>query len=382
MRVFYVVTAAVSARSFLLSHFRTLKDSGHDVYLICNPDNISKELAELETIEVIEVPISPSISPFKDIVSAGRLVWVVLRLRPDVIHSHMSKAGLIGAIAGFLSRVKVRIYHNHGMALFSSSGVKRILLQFVERITCALSSEVIFCSLSTREMAHEFGVCSKNKSIVLGQGTISGVDIDKYHLSMSEEDRINYKNNLGISNQVLMVGFVGRVVPHKGIEDLIEAWIRLPSLIHERVGLLVAGEVSGSPLESKFLSFVDKFENVYYLGRRSDIEKIYQVLDLIVLPSFHEGFPYSILEAQSVGVPAIVTMVPGNTDSVKDSVTGLHIPVNNPTSLAESIEYLIENESKRKEMSRAARDRVKLHFQDRIVQQKLVMFYKQIADRL
>ena len=109
------------------------------------------------------------------------------------------------------------------------------------------------------------------------------------------------------------------------------------------------------------MKFCEANNNVQYLGRRPNIEEIYEIFDVLVLPSWHEGFPYSVLEAQCMGVPAIVTEVTGNIDAIENGKTGLHVPKNDAEALANAISTLVNNDNIRHEMSKAARNRIQQH---------------------
>ena len=377
-RVVYLTAAGSSAKSFLSSHFTSLKRDGFDVTLICTPDVKGHQVAEQAGINFHPVVINTNFSPFADLLSLVKLIQAFKKIQPHVVHGHMSKAGLLSMIAATACRVKVRIYHNHGMAFLSSEGLKKYFLRFIEKLTCRLATHIIFCGESTRLAAIGESVCTEQKSQVLGQGTISGVNLKRFTRTLSEPEITSLKDSLNIENNRKVVGFVGRIVAHKGIVTLLDAWDALPEATHSKTALVIAGEHQNDVNYEYLLNMSKKHPNIYYLERRDDIHLIYQAFDLLVLPSWHEGFPYSVLEAQALGVPAIVTNVSGNIDAIIDNETGKLIDVNNASNLANAIHSLLSNEPLRTAMSISATKRIQENFSEQHVIDNLLSFYSSL----
>ena len=380
LKIIYTAATSASVDSFLRPHLNTLKKSGHDVMLICTPDNRANSVVKETNVRNRPVSIKADIAPLSDLISLIRLSCIFLSEQPDAVHAHMSKASFLTMISAWVCRVPTRIYHNHGMALFSSTGLKKSILKLSEKISCALATEVIFCGESTRLEAVHQNICKFDKTTILGNGTISGVNLTRFNPTMTNAQKGNLKEELGIAEGQFTVGFVGRIVKHKGIDTLIDSWELLPKTTREKTTLVLAGAHGNDQLSERLLKFCEANNNVKYLGRRPNIEEIYQIFDVLVLPSWHEGFPYSVLEAQCMGVPAIVTEVTGNIDAIENGKTGLYVPKNDAEDLANAISRLVNNDNIRHKMSKAARNRIQQHFSQDMAMKYLSEFYRKLSN--
>ena len=374
-KVIYVVASGASVRSFFKEHIKLLRSEGYDLLLVCTDDEYSRGVVETTNVRFNPINISTEISPQSDLVTLAKLVVLLIREKPSVVHAHMSKAGLVAMISSFMCRVPYRIYHNHGMALFSYTGIRHYLLKYCEKLTCALATKVVFCGNSTLEQAVENKISDIHKSIVLGYGTVSGIDLDRFKVTLDDHEKLRLQASIGLEPNKITVGYVGRVVAHKGIDNIINSWRLLTKEQHKSMQLVVAGSSNNDALAARLNDLCAEYSNVNYLGRVNNISEIYQLLNILILPSWHEGFPYSVLEAQAMGVPAIVSSVPGNLDAIVPGKTGLFVPVEDPVSLTGALTKLAGDRSTRNAMSQAARKRIREYYSQTKVLQSLSEFY-------
>lgn len=368
-------------KQFLLDHFRLLRMEGCRVSLICSEGPEARYSAKLTGAEFIPVFIEQTMAPIKDLVSTWHLWRVFRRIRPDMVIAHMSKSGLLGMLAAWLTGVKTRIYYNHGMALFSSTGIRRAILRVVEMLTCRLATHVLFCAQSTCKLALQAGMTRPDNSWVLGNGTISGIDTEKFRPCPDDSLRAAQRDKWGIQGDPVVVGFVGRYVAHKGIRTLIEAWRLLQEETRKRARLvLLGGHVHSEPDIRQLIeqAVADRI-HVINGGWTEDMPKAYWAMDVVVLPSWHEGFPYSLLEAQATGLATIASRVPGNIDAIVDGENGLTVPVEDPAALAAAIQQLIENAELRHALGRKARERVISLFRREQVLANMIHFLTQVS---
>ena len=358
IRVVHVTSLGSTARCFLLEHFSRLRAAGFDVIFVCCDGEDARYCAQATGVHFISVGIKQNVAPFSDFVSLLRLWRLFRQLRPVIVDSHMSKAGLLGSLAGWLARVPIRIYHNHGMALLSSRGCKHLLLRVTELVACRCATEVIFVSPSNMEDAINIGICPEKKAVVLGPGTICGVDTNKFDPQKASPHGAKLRQEAGIPEESWLVGFVGRIIPHKGVETVIEAWRLLLPDIRSRGNLCIFGAPEHWRMQDLVEQAASEPElHVKYMGYSSDMPAWYSTMTLLVQPSWHEGWGYNVLEAACFGVPAVGTRISATVDAILDGKTGLLVPVKDPQMMADAITRLLKNGDLRRRLGQAARER-------------------------
>lgn len=378
MRIVQVTALGLSARCFLGEHFRALTRQGYEVILVCSDDQDANAVANQTGIRFIPINVKQNTSPLSDLVSLWRMTRLLKRLNPALVHAHMSKAGLMGSLAAWLSGVPVRVYHNHGMAMLSSRGARRLLLKCVEWATNRLATHVVFCGESTRAAALDAAVALSQKTRVLGDGTISGVDTARFAPDPTGRRREVQREAWGVEAQKVVVGFVGRIVPHKGVATLLEAWRKLDPATRQRACLVMLGGFGHPGLERMVAAAEAEDIGLRNIGWCEDMVSAYEAMDLLVLPSWHEGFPYSLLEAQCMGLPVIASRATGNVDAVQHERTGLLTPVRDAGALAEAMTRLIHSDQDRSRLGAAARGRVLERFSQDLVLANMLAFYEEL----
>jgi len=377
-RVVWVTALGISAYSFLQPHFRRLRENGFDVILICSDDEHARAAASNTGIQYIPLTIKQSVSVVSDCVALCRLWRLLRRLRPRIIHAHMSKAGLLGVLGGWLAGVPVRIYHNHGMAMLTARGPRRLMLRAVEWLANRAATHTLFCGESTRAAALAEGLAQAGKARVLGSGTISGVDIAKFSPDRIGDLRGSKRRAWGVPADAVVVGFVGRIVPHKGIATLLAAWRRLDRRHRDHSTLVLVGGLGGPDMMALVDAAVAEDLGVNNVGWTDDMVSAYSAMDLLVLPSWYEGLPYSVLEAQAMGLPVIVTRVTGNVDAVEDEVTGLVVPPKDSDALSRAMARLIDSPEERRRLGQGARRWVAEHLRQEMVLDHMLRFYQAV----
>lgn len=356
------VSFAATAKTFLCEHFRRLRKEGFEVVFACSDDDNAAYVAEVTGARHCPVPVKQSLAPLSDMAGLYKLWGALRRLRPQIVHAHMSKPGIMGMLAGWLAGAPVRIYHTHGLALLTATGLSRLVLRSVEWLTNRLATDVVFCSQSTLEAAVASGVALRRKCRVLGPGTVSGVDVEVYAPDRSGRRRAEQRKAWGVDDDEVVVGFVGRLLVEKGIATLIEAWRRLDAASRSRARLILVGDfVHMARREEEIKTIVQQAVSegigVSVAGWVEDMVSCYSGMDVLILLSWREGFPYCILEAQSMGLPVIASRVTGNVDAVEHDITGLIVPVRDPEATARAITRLLKDNDLRQRLGKAAREK-------------------------
>jgi glycosyltransferase involved in cell wall biosynthesis len=361
MRLIHLTTVGMSLR-FLCGQPRYMGWRGLEVQAISSPGVDLDEFAEREGVQAYAVPMERRLRPLRDLVALFR-IWRILRIvRPCVVHAHTPKAGLLGMMAAWFARVPVRIYHLHGLEYLDRTGVLRLLLRFADRTACALANRVLCVSRSNRAIAIADGICPAEKIRVLLSGTVNGVDTERFS-PPDADSKHAARAALGLSDQGFVVGFVGRVVREKGIVELADAWRILREEFPD-LRLLIVGqhERQGDPAAREAMERLASDRRVIFTGLEWETPPLYAAMDVLVLPTYREGFGVAALEAAAMGLPAIATRIPGCVDAVMDGMTGTLVPPHDGPSLAGAIRTYRMNPELRRLHGRVGRMRVLAQF--------------------
>jgi len=345
------------------------------VTLVSSPGELLERTAARDGVSRVALPMQRAIAPFADIWSLVRLWWLLRRLKPDLTEFSTPKAGLLGTVAARLAGVPIRIYMLRGLKLETCTGLKRRVLLAAERIASS-SAQVVLCnSESLRARAQGLGVAPRTKLSLLGEGSSNGVDMERFSPGPSD-----VRDQLGIPAACRVVGFVGRLTRDKGVPELMEAFDAI-SNADPQAHLLLVGWFDGSEdaLPASLRDHIERHKNVHCTGFVDDTAPYYRVMDILVLPTWREGFPNVALEAAASGVPVITTVATGSRDSVDPEVTGLLIPTGNPGAISEAVLSLLRNPARRQRMGKAARIWVKEHYVDGRVLQLATTFYTSLV---
>ncbi|PMK74230.1 hypothetical protein BCT94_10595 [Vibrio breoganii] len=293
------------------------------------------------------------ISPIKDLIALWELYRLFREKRFDVVHTHSSKTGVIGRVAAKLAGVPMVVHTVHGFAFPAAKNrLERRLFHLMEWLGTKCSDKVICLHEADRKIARDSLGAKDSQLIVLA----NGVDIEKYS-PLNKEQQVAIRKTLGLEQTDVVIGMVGRLWRQKNPTAFIDAAIHLLHKGVEANFILVGDGELKTSLENQVVKAGFK-DSIHFLGWRRDIPSILSALDIFVLPSLWEGMPLAIIEAQSSGLPCVVSNIQGNNHLVKESIDGLLFDLNYPEQLAKKIEYLIEHKKERLEFANNARSNV------------------------
>ena len=357
-----------------------MRDRGFDVTALASPgEALTRFSAELG-LPVAAVEMPRRVSPIRDLWAIWRIVSLLREVRPSIVHAHTPKGGLLGMIASYLVRVPIRVYHLRGLPLMSATGMRRILLRGTEMVSCQLADRVICVSHSLREVAIQEGVCPSAKITVLGAGSGQGVDgQDRFNPGeLPPGSRQDTRSRFGIPEDVPVAGFVGRLVRDKGVAELVEAWTRLRKEYSDLHLLLVGPfEIQDSiPIDARRI--LEEDPRVHLAGMDWNTPPLYAAMDLLVLPTYREGFPNAPLEAAAMELPVVATQIPGCVDAVEEGVTGTLVPVRDSEALANAVAMYLDDPELCRRHGRAGRQRVLKEFRPEAIWELLFAEYREL----
>jgi glycosyltransferase involved in cell wall biosynthesis len=360
----------------LTGRLRALREAGFQVTLVSGPGELLDRTAASEGVEAIAIPMKRGIAPFADMVSLLRL-WLLLRkIKPELTEFSTPKAGLLGSLAAWLVGVPGRIYLLRGLKLETSAGLKRRVLLSAERVAAECAHVVLCNSESLRATALALGIAPPQKLHLLGSGSSNGVDARRFSPGPS-----GVRARLWIPPEAPVVGFVGRFTRDKGLPELIEAFKKILQAEPEAQLLLVGWfDASEDALDLGLRARILRHPQIHCTGFVADTAPYYRAMDLMVLPTWREGFPNAVLEAAATGIPVITTECTGSRDSVAHEVTGLLIPPGTPEAICAAVLALLSDPERRLRMGRAARAWVLEHYSNERVLGRVVLYYKGLLE--
>jgi glycosyltransferase involved in cell wall biosynthesis len=307
------------------------------------------ETAKKQGIEIIDVPsLVRRISPINDVRALVALFRHIRKIEPHIVHTHTSKAGILGRLAAWMARVPTIIHTPHGHVFYGHFGrsLSRIFLQ-TEKLLGRITHHHIALTPEESNDYLNLGVAKFNNISVIH----SGVDLNCFKRSATESNP--RRNELGIPPDSLVVGYVGWLIPIKGVTYLVKAMTEVVQRHPNSLLLLVGkGDEKGEE-EVKLSKQVENLgivDNVRFLGWRPDVNEIMGCFDIFVLPSLNEGMGRVLVEAMSAGLPIVASRVGGIPDLVEHEENGLLVPPANVGALERAISDLLSDKARRKRM--------------------------------
>jgi lipopolysaccharide/colanic/teichoic acid biosynthesis glycosyltransferase/glycosyltransferase involved in cell wall biosynthesis len=374
--VLVAITDPMSTR-LLRGQLAYLREAGFAVALLSSPGEDARRMAADEGAALVEVPMAREISPLRDLAALLAIVRALRRMRPDVVNAGTAKAGLLVTLAAWLVRVPSRVYTLRGLRLETTRGPLRALLWTLERLTCALAHRVVCVSPSLRARAVEVGVVPAAKTVVIGGGSSNGVELARFG-AVHDARAAGLRAELGVDGAPV-AGFVGRIVRDKGIEELAAAWAALRDEFPAARLLLVGPLEAGDPVSPASVDALRADPRVHLAGGVDDPAPYYRLMDVLVLPTYREGFPNVLLEAGASGLPVVATRVPGCVDAVAEGETGSLVPARDADALAAALRPYLADAELRRRHGAAARERVAARFGRERIWEGLAALYRELA---
>lgn len=353
IKICFITTLYGTYRAFLRNFAAYLYKSGQfDISLICNTDErIRDELPGYIHFYPVLMTRGISLSAVRSIYSIKR---ILKKKQFDIVQYSTPNAAFYASIAAKAEKVPVRLYCQWGIRYMGFSGILRKIFKIFEKIVCSNSSYIEAESFNIHKFSLEENLYKKNKSCVVWNGSASGVDLRKFDVTEKNKWRQELRDNLNFDESDIVFCFAGRLTADKGVNELLEAFLNINKHIDD-IKLVILGSMDNrQSLQLDLWEAAKSNQNIIFAGRVDDIEKYYACADVFVAPSYREGFGLVVVEAEAMGLPAIVSNVPGQKDAILEGVTGLLCTVKSSVSLQEAMEKLINNEGLRMDMGKEA----------------------------
>ena len=358
--------------NFMNSYFEVTAISSKSIEL----DKLKKK----EGVAIYSVEMSRKITPLKDAISILKLYFYFKKQKPYIVHTHTPKAGFVGMIASILARVPNRLHTVAGLPLLETKGIKRKILQLVEQLTCTCATRVYPNSFGLKNIIIENNLCSQSKLKVIANGSSNGIDLDYFSPKQISNNKIlELKVNLGIKETDFVYIFVGRMVKDKGINELIIAFESL-SKKHPNVKLLLVGsmEVELDPLFTSTIQKIKNHPSIISVGWKDDVRIYFSISNVLVFPSYREGFPNVVLQAGAMSIPSIVTNINGCNEIIENNINGILIPVKNSFALEIAMERLLMDQNLYLIQKNNTRLKIEENFNQKVIWNSLLKEYQNL----
>jgi glycosyltransferase involved in cell wall biosynthesis len=378
-----ITTAPISLNVLLPGQMKYMQEHGFTVIMV------SSDGKELETVKANEgcphhiIPMTRRMTPFSDL----RCLWLLYRFfrkeKPDIVHSHTPKAGLLGMLAAKLAGIKIRVHTVAGLRFVTTKGAGRRVLIFMEKLTGKAATHVWPNSFSMEKYIREHKLVKASKLEVIGRGSSNGVRLSRYSPAAIREEKLaELKKQIHYDEKLLYFLSVGRIVHDKGMDELLDAFVRVYAE-HPSARLLLVGafEDEVDPVSDKARQLIQTHPGVIMAGWSDAVEYYMHFAYALVHPSHREGFPNVLLQAGAMHCPVLCSRIDGNTDIVEHGKTGLIFEVKNENSLYTQLKFAINNPAPLRQQATALRSQIEAYFDMPVIHALLHKRYLQLLEK-
>lgn len=323
-KILRITTVPISLKVLLQGQFRFMQQNGWEVLTISADGIEVQEIKEKEGVKHIIIPLTRQISPFTDLQALLKLIRIIITFKPDIVHSHTPKAGLIGMLAAWLCKVPYRLHTVAGLPLMEYTGWKRLLLNFTERLTYRLATKVYPNSFQLFEFIKMNLYSDTRKFQVIGKGSSNGIDVDYFYPADNLKNKASeIKASLKIPPDAFTFLFIGRLVIDKGIVELVHAFEEVIKCKDAYLILVGPFEQDLNPLPQNVLDRMTSHPKIKLAGFQKDVRPYLMASNAFVFPSYREGFPNVVLQAACMEVPIIASNINGCNEIIEHEKSGL-----------------------------------------------------------
>lgn len=361
-KICFVTTVSMTLKAFVVETAKYLHEHGNfDITFICQED---KEFAKSlpKYIHYYPVPMKRGVS-LDGIKAIHSMRQIFKREGFELVQYSTPNASLYAAIAATSVKIPVRLYCQWGMVYVGFSGIKRSIFKLEEQLVCGLSTWIEPDSKSNLKLAHREGIYPRGKGSVIWNGSACGVDLLRFDASKRSIYREEVREQYRITEDAYVYGFIGRLKKEKGINELLEVARELLNVRPNAYLMLVGDKEEASGVREDLYNWACESDRVLMTGHTDTVEKYLAAMDCYILPSYREGFGMGVIEAGAMGLPVIVTNIPGPMDAMRHKITGIVVKKADVSSLKRAMIFLIEHPEIGKKLGSNAKAYVEENFE-------------------
>ena len=376
-KICFVTTVYMTYKCFLKQLSQYLYETGeYDISLICNNEEEAlKDIPVFVHYYPVDMKRGVSLSAFSAI---KKIEEILEKGRFDIVQYSTPNAAFYTSIAAKKKQVPVRLYCQWGIRYMGFEGWKRKIFKCLEKKTCDNSTFIEVESHNIRNFSLEENLYTNERSCVIWNGSASGVDLNKFDISQKAHWKKRIRTEFKLADEDVIFAFAGRLTADKGVNELLEAFLNIEKKYPHVKLLMMGGMDNHESLRQELLEKAKKSTNIIFTGNVPNVEEYYAASNVFVAPSYREGFGLVVVEAEAMGLPAIVSNVPGQVDAIKENETGLICKVKDSKSLENAMSKLIEDVELRIDLGNKASKYVEENYD----QKKLFEYLKIHRDAL
>ena len=383
-KLFRAATVPMYLKYLLKGQMAFMSKNGFNVTMISSDGQELNDVIENEKCAHIIIPLTRKITILKDLKATYNLYKLIRKEKPDIVHTHTPKAGIIGMLASYFAKVPIRLHTVAGLPLMEAIGFKRIILNFVEKVTYKCSTKVFPNSYGLKKIIVKHRFTSENKIKVIGNGSSNGIDTSYFDPELfSIKDNEYLKTNLGINKTDFVFIFVGRIVSDKGINELVEAFHKI-CLVKENIKLLLVGpyEDELDPLQKKTKLLINNNENIISVGYQNDVRPYFSISNCLVFPSYREGFPNVVMQAGAMRLPSIVSDINGCNEIIENNINGFIIKLKSVNAIYDAMIKITSDKPLFNKLRLSSRYSIKMKYEREVYWGLLLNEYENLIKKI
>ncbi len=383
IKIVRITTVPISLKVLLQGQMGYMNEKGMEVLAMSAAGAEVEEVKKYESVQHYSIPFTREITPLIDLYCLLKLVVFFIKHKPTIVHTHTPKAGLLGMLAARIARVPIKVHTIAGLPLMTATGLKRRILTITEKLTYGAADQVLANSNSILNYLVENDLINPAKLNIIGTGSSNGFDEQKFNKeNINHETLAEIKTLLNYDSKNFYLLFVGRMVVDKGIVELVEAFEKL-HVKHPRLRLVLLGEFEEelSPIPISIKEKIKQHSAIIHIGWGNDVECFLSLANVLVHPSFREGFPNIVLQAAALGCPIMCSEIPGNIDIVKTDKFGYRFSVKNVSAIVQTFEKLYSEYHVALTKAEELKSFVWNNFTRSKIHQQIYLYYIDLLDR-
>ncbi|WP_298350712.1 glycosyltransferase family 4 protein [uncultured Dokdonia sp.] len=377
-----ITTVPISLDKLLEGQLAFMKEY-YEVTAVSSQEEELKRVASKQGVPYFFLPLTRKITPIQDLKAVYRLYKFLKKEKPEIVHTHTPKAGIVGMLAARLAGVPLRLHTVAGLPLLEATGAKRKILDIVEKLTYRCATKVYPNAQGLKTIIEALNFTKNTKLKVIGKGSSNGIDTTYFSPDYESSDMVDVAKKLHISQTDFTFILVGRLVGDKGVNELVKAFVTVQEK-HPETSLLLVGplEEELDPLMPSTQETIKTHSKIYTTGYVDDVRPYFAFAKALTFPSYREGFPNVVLQAGAMGLPSIVSDINGCNEIIVNNRNGLIVPVKSSTALEIAMCKLIEDKGLYDRAKANARSVITDSYERREIWQALLEEYRGLLNGL